>query len=122
MTSISTADTSINHEKYENIILKNPPSLFMIKVLFVKIFKEKEIKKNVEINDFEELGLQLPIEVETDPEQIIELTAKTPLFGMNQNIDNTLTIFQQITYELLDFKKINKELIYKTNFKAETIK
>jgi hypothetical protein len=25
----------------------------MIKVLFVKIFKEKEIKKNVEINDFE---------------------------------------------------------------------
>ncbi|RGB30528.1 hypothetical protein C1646_765239 [Rhizophagus diaphanus] len=56
MTSISTADTSIDREKYENIILKNPPSLFMIKVLFVKIFKEKEIKKNVEINDFKELG------------------------------------------------------------------
>ncbi|RGB28322.1 hypothetical protein C1646_767971 [Rhizophagus diaphanus] len=316
MTSISTADTSIDREKYENIILKNPSSLFMIKVLFIKIFKEKEIKKNIEINDFEELGrifgqklwnsraninlkksaiespqtiqeyynafpeflnnfffgmidelyqkkiiicnmqrkkcqkspkiiipeqttkivtfitsillnlafpylkvwlpqilaslsrmprllgyfrqlltvchvtshtdrherklakirieasnpverlikenniwniaiidnidfkeksfkfgniydvtrgsshatlrmafqVQLPIEVETDPEQIIELTAETPLFGMNQNIDNTLTIFQQIIYELLDFKKINEELIYKTNFNAETIK
>lgn len=50
--SISTTDTSIDPEKQENIILKNPPSLFMIKVLFVKIFKEKEIKKNVKINEY----------------------------------------------------------------------
>ncbi|GES96281.1 hypothetical protein GLOIN_2v1482460 [Rhizophagus clarus] len=66
--------------------------------------------------------VQLPTEVETGSEHIIELTAETPLFGMNQSIDNTLTMFQQIIYELLDFKKINKEFIYKTNFSAETIK
>lgn len=52
-TPISTTNTSIDHEKQENIILKNPPSLFMIKVLFIKIFKENEIKTNIEINNFE---------------------------------------------------------------------
>ncbi|GBB90788.1 hypothetical protein RclHR1_17880003 [Rhizophagus clarus] len=191
-TTISTTNISIDHEKQEN---KNPPSLFMIKVLFIKIFKENEIKTNMEINNFEKFGLchvtshtdrherklakirmetsnpverlikrnniwniaiidnidfkeksfkfgniydvtrgsshatlrmafqvQLPTEVETGSEHIIELTAETPLFGMNQSIDNTLTMFQQIIYELLDFKKINKEFIYKTNFSAETIK
>jgi hypothetical protein len=66
--------------------------------------------------------IQLPIEVETGPEQVIELTAETQLFGMNQSINNTLIMFQQIIYELLDFKKINEELIYNTNFNAETIK
>lgn len=66
--------------------------------------------------------VQLPTEVETGPEQVIELNAETPLFGMNQSIDNILTMFQQIIYELLDFKKINEEFIYKTNFNAETIK
>ena len=66
--------------------------------------------------------IQLPIEVKTDPEQVIELTAESPLFGMNQNIDNILIMFQQIIYELLEFKKINDELIYKTNFNAETVK
>ena len=66
--------------------------------------------------------IQLPIEVKTDPEQVIELTAESPLFGMNQNIDNILIMFQQIIYELLEFKKINDELTYKTNFNAETVK
>ncbi|GET53511.1 hypothetical protein GLOIN_2v1767054 [Rhizophagus irregularis DAOM 181602=DAOM 197198] len=38
--------------------------------------------------------IQLPIEVKTNPEQIIELTTETLLFGMNQGIENALTIFQ----------------------------
>ncbi|PKY46612.1 hypothetical protein RhiirA4_461515 [Rhizophagus irregularis] len=66
--------------------------------------------------------IQLPIEVKTGPEQIIELTAETSLFGMNQGIENALTIFQQIIQELLKFKKINEEFTYNTNFNAETIK
>ncbi|PKK57698.1 hypothetical protein RhiirC2_797577, partial [Rhizophagus irregularis] len=66
--------------------------------------------------------IQLPIDVETGPEKIIELTAETPLFGMNKGIDETLAIFQQIIYKLLDFKKINEKLTYETNFNAETIK
>ncbi|RGB28027.1 hypothetical protein C1646_717214, partial [Rhizophagus diaphanus] len=48
---------------------------------------------------------QLPVEIETSPKQVIELTANTSLFGMNQN-----------------FKEIEGELIYKTNFDGETIK
>ena len=64
----------------------------------------------------------MPIEIETSPEQVIELTADTLLFGMNQNIDETLNMFQQVIYELLDFKEIEGELIYKTNFDAEIIK
>ncbi|GES89920.1 hypothetical protein GLOIN_2v1482460 [Rhizophagus clarus] len=47
--------------------------------------------------------IQLPIEVKTGPEQVVELTAETSLFGMNQGIENTLTIFQQIIHELLDY-------------------
>ncbi|GES97125.1 hypothetical protein GLOIN_2v1482460 [Rhizophagus clarus] len=66
--------------------------------------------------------IQLPIEVKTGPEQVVELTAETSLFGMNQGIENTLTIFQQIIHELLNFKKINEEFTYNTNFNAETIK
>ncbi|PKY33609.1 hypothetical protein RhiirB3_394937 [Rhizophagus irregularis] len=66
--------------------------------------------------------IQLPIEVEAGPEKIIELTAETPLFGMNIGINKILTIFQQIIYKLLDFKKINEKLTYETNFNAETIK
>ncbi|PKY33757.1 hypothetical protein RhiirB3_452924 [Rhizophagus irregularis] len=66
--------------------------------------------------------IQLPNEVKTGPEQIIELTTETSLFGMNQGIENTLTIFQQIIYELLNFKKINENFTYNTNFNAETIK
>jgi len=66
--------------------------------------------------------IQLPIEVKTGPEQVIELNSETPLFGMNQGINIVLIIFQQIIYELLDFKKINEELTYNTNFNAETIK
>ncbi|GES77224.1 hypothetical protein GLOIN_2v1482460 [Rhizophagus clarus] len=60
--------------------------------------------------------------VKTGPEQVVELTAETSLFGMNQGIENTLTIFQQIIHELLNFKKINEEFTYNTNFNAETIK
>ena len=65
---------------------------------------------------------QLPIEVGIGPEQIIELTVETPIFRMSQRINETLMIFQQTIYELLDFKEVNGELIYKTNFNAETIK
>ncbi|RHZ69685.1 hypothetical protein Glove_280g12 [Diversispora epigaea] len=53
---------------------------------------------------------QLSIEIKTDPEQVIELTADTPLFGMNQDINETLNMFQQIIYELLDFKEIKGSL------------
>ena len=66
--------------------------------------------------------MQLPFEIDTGLEQIIELTAKTLLFGMNKDIDKALIVFQQIIYELLDFKKINEKLTYKTNFNSETIK
>ena len=65
--------------------------------------------------------IQLSIEVKTDPEKVIELTAESLLFGMNQNIDNILIIFQQVIYELLEFKKINEELTYKTNFNAKPL-
>ncbi|CAB5365646.1 unnamed protein product [Rhizophagus irregularis] len=34
--------TSINYEEQEKIILDKPPTLFMIKFLFIKIYKEKE--------------------------------------------------------------------------------
>ena len=36
---------------------------------------------------------QLPIEIETSPEQVIELTADTSLFGMSQSVDETLNMF-----------------------------
>ena len=41
---------------------------------------------------------------------------------MNEDIVEALIVFQQIIYELLDFKKINEKLTYKTNFNSETIK
>jgi hypothetical protein len=66
--------------------------------------------------------IQLPTEVKTDSEQVVELTTETSLFGMNQGIENILTMFQQIIHEQLNFKKINGEFIYNTNFNAETIK
>ena len=65
---------------------------------------------------------QLLIKIETVPEQVIELTADTPLFGMNQVINETLNMFQEVIYELLDFKEIDGKLIYKKNFDSETIK
>ena len=65
--------------------------------------------------------IQLSIEVKTDPEKVIELTAESLLFRMNQNIDNILIMFQQVIYELLEFKKINEELTYKTNFNAKPL-
>ena len=65
---------------------------------------------------------QLPIEINTSPEQVIQLTAETPLFGMNQGINRTLIMFQQTIFELLDFREINGKLIYNKNFDAESIK
>ncbi|CAB4401637.1 unnamed protein product [Rhizophagus irregularis] len=53
--STSTANTSTDYKEQEKIVLNEPPSLFMIKTLFIKIYKEKECK-NVEINDFNEFG------------------------------------------------------------------
>jgi len=46
-----TSIESSNYEKREKIILNEAPSLFMIKILFIKIFREKEVNKKVEIND-----------------------------------------------------------------------
>src|SRR5436305_13013841 len=66
--------------------------------------------------------VQLSFEVETGPELTIELTAETQLFGMNQSINEILMLFQEIICELLDFKKINDELVYKTDFDAEVVK
>jgi hypothetical protein len=66
--------------------------------------------------------IQLPIEIETIPEEVIELTAETPLFGLNLGTNEILSMFQQVIYELLDFKRIDEELVYKTDFDAETIK
>ena len=51
-TTTTSTNESIDHENQEKIILDKPPSLFMIKFIFIKIFKEKETKKDVEINDF----------------------------------------------------------------------
>jgi len=65
---------------------------------------------------------QLPFEVETGPEPVIELTGETSLFGMNWKTDETLSLFQNIIYELLDFKNINNKLTYRTDFDAEDIK
>ena len=49
-TTIS--NPTVNYEKQEKIILDKPPSLFIIKFLFRKIFKEKDAKKS-EIDNFE---------------------------------------------------------------------
>ena len=51
-TTTTPTNESIDHENQEKIILDKPSSLFMIKFIFIKIFKEKETKKDVEINDF----------------------------------------------------------------------
>ena len=48
---IPTTNTSVNYEEQEKIILDKPPTLFMIKFLFIKIFKDKEVKKN-EISNY----------------------------------------------------------------------
>ncbi|RIA89630.1 hypothetical protein C1645_824560 [Glomus cerebriforme] len=66
--------------------------------------------------------VHLPFEVENSPELVVGLTIDTPLFGINQNINEILMIFQQTIDELLDFRKINNELIYKEDFDADTIK
>ncbi|RGB25558.1 hypothetical protein C1646_723449, partial [Rhizophagus diaphanus] len=66
--------------------------------------------------------VQLPVDIETNPEQVIKLTTNTSLFRMNQSIDEMLNMFQKVIFDLLDFKEIEGELIYKTNFDRETIK
>ena len=52
-TTSTTTNTLINCEKQEKekIIFNIPPSLFMVKFVFMKIFKENKAKKN-EINNF----------------------------------------------------------------------
>ncbi|RHZ49352.1 hypothetical protein Glove_522g84 [Diversispora epigaea] len=60
--------------------------------------------------------------VKTVPKEVIELTTETPLFGLNQDTNKTLFIFQQVICELLDFRKIDNKLVYKTDFNTETIK
>ena len=66
--------------------------------------------------------VQLPIDHITGPEEIIELTADTPLFGMNVETNQILIVFQEILEELLNFKNIDGELSYKKDFDAESIK
>ncbi|RGB36565.1 hypothetical protein C1646_757956 [Rhizophagus diaphanus] len=66
--------------------------------------------------------IQLPIDIRNGLEEIIELTANTPLFGMNPEIDKILLIFQEVFQELLDLKNINGELTYKRDFDAENVK
>jgi hypothetical protein len=66
--------------------------------------------------------IPLPIDAKTGPEEIIELNADTPLFGMNSEIEKILMIFQETFYKLLDFKNINNELCYNKDFDAESIK
>ncbi|RIA80715.1 hypothetical protein C1645_838194 [Glomus cerebriforme] len=56
------------------------------------------------------------------PEEIVELTADTPLFGMNSGINKILLTFQEVFQELLDLKNINGELSYRRNFDAESVK
>ncbi|CAB5383955.1 unnamed protein product [Rhizophagus irregularis] len=56
IATIPTINTSINYdEEQEKIIPDKPPSLFMIKFLFIKIFKENEVKK-IEIINYKEFG------------------------------------------------------------------
>ena len=66
--------------------------------------------------------INLPFEVENNPEPVVELTTDTPLFGINKHINDILMIFQRTIDELLDFRKINNELIYKKDFDADIIK
>jgi len=51
-STTTISNPTVNYEKQEKIILNKPPSLFMIKFLFMKFFKEKKTKKN-EIDNFE---------------------------------------------------------------------
>ncbi|CAB5194603.1 unnamed protein product [Rhizophagus irregularis] len=56
IATIPTINISINYdEEQEKIIPDKPPSLFMIKFLFIKIFKENKVKKN-EIINYKEFG------------------------------------------------------------------
>ncbi|GBC39514.2 hypothetical protein GLOIN_2v1480545 [Rhizophagus irregularis DAOM 181602=DAOM 197198] len=67
--------------------------------------------------------IQLPIDIiRTGPEEMVELTADTPLFGMNSRIDQLLMTFQEVFKELLDFKNINGELSYRKDFDAKSVK
>jgi hypothetical protein len=65
--------------------------------------------------------MQLPID-RIGPEEVIELTADTSLFGMNSKINQILIIFQETLEELLNFKNIHGELSYEKDFDAESIK
>ena len=65
--------------------------------------------------------MQLPID-RIGPEEVVELTADTLLFGMNSKINQILIIFQETLEELLNFKNIHGELSYEKDFDAESIK
>ncbi|POG77403.1 hypothetical protein GLOIN_2v1473966 [Rhizophagus irregularis DAOM 181602=DAOM 197198] len=129
--------------------LNEPPSLFMIKTLFIEFSKKqeiekkleikekelekkeiekKEIEKKLEIEDFE-AGLAFP-HLKIWLSQVLASLSRMPrLLGSFQqlltvchSIDETLNMFQKVIFDLLDFKEIEGELIYKTNFDGETIK
>ncbi|UZO05966.1 uncharacterized protein OCT59_026303 [Rhizophagus irregularis] len=160
--------------------LNEPPSLFMIKTLFIEFSKKqeiekkleikekelekkeiekKEIEKKLEIEDFE-AGLAFP-HLKIWLSQVLASLSRMPrllgsfqqlltvchvsshsdrheqklakirmeesnpsnrLIRANNSIDETLNMFQKVIFDLLDFKEIEGELIYKTNFDGETIK
>ena len=113
LESVGIISHSIAHERKLKIIrmsISNPQSRIIIgpKIWNVCVidnidFKEKSFKFG-NIYDITRSSshatlrmafqAQLPIEIETDPEQVIELTVNTPLFGMNQGINETLNMFQ----------------------------
>ena len=67
--------------------------------------------------------IQLPTDIiRTGSEEMVELAADTPLFGMNCRISQILMTFQEVFKELLDFKDINGELSYKKDFDIKSIK
>lgn len=53
------------------------------------------------------------------PEEEVELTTDTPLFGMNPRINQILSILSR---GISNFKKVDGELSYRRDFDAESVK
>jgi hypothetical protein len=51
--------------------------------------------------------IQLPIDIRNGPEEVVELTADTPLFGMNPEIDKTFKNFSSSTSKNIRFNLIS---------------
>src|SRR5947209_6621315 len=69
-----------------------------------KSFKIENIYDVTRGNSYATLRMAFQVQLpETGSKPVIELTAETPLFGMNQNINETLLLFQNIIHELFRF-------------------